>query len=336
MSVGKSAPVRWRPLLARRLVVLTAALAGSAVLARVADRHWVFELFSHFTRHYFLGGLLLAGLLLWLGRPRWALLAGLLAASQLPFLEGYAGSAEQPCRGTRETEELRLLQFNIGRSNRKAPARYSWLKGRRPPPDILILLEATGRLEPTLDDLRLEGFTQQLAAFREDNYGIAVASRLADVEISLETMGDPNLPAILVRGRTRAESIAFTLVAAHPPPPLGAELAAARNRQLAALAEFMNRQPGPNRILVGDLNVTPWSPWFRRLLDGAGLRNAQFGQGHLGTFPAFGLPSILALPIDHTLVSPDVRVLARSVGPGLPLGSDHRPVATVLQLGRCE
>lgn len=336
MSMAQSTPGRWRPLLARSLVVLTAALAGAAVLARFADRHWVLELFSHFTRHYFLGGLLLAGLLLWLGRPRWALLAGLLAASQLPFLAGYAGSAEQPCSGTRQAEELRVLQFNIGRSNREAPAFSSWLKGRDPRPDILILFEVTGRLEPALDDLRLEGFTRQLAVFREDNYGIAVASRLAEVEISLETIGDPGPPAILVRGRTRAESIGFTLVAAHPPPPLSEELAAKRNRQLTALAAFMLRQPVPNRILVGDLNLTPWSPWFRRLLDGAGLRYADFGQGHLGTFPAFGLPSLLALPIDHTLVSPDVRVLARSVGPGLALGSDHRPVATVLQLSRCQ
>jgi endonuclease/exonuclease/phosphatase family metal-dependent hydrolase len=208
--------------------------------------------------------------------------------------------------------------------------------GRNPPPDILILFEARIRLDRMLADLRRAGFAHQLAHFREDNYGLAVAARLTGVKIDLESIGDPDLPVMLVRGQTRAASIAFTLVAAHPPPPLGAELAAARNRQLAALAEFTNRQPAANRILAGDLNVTPWSSRFRSLLDSAGLRNAQFDRGHLGTFPAFGLPSFLALPIDHTLVSPDVRVLARSVGPGLRLGSDHRPVETVLQLSRCE
>ena len=250
-------------------------------------------------------------------------------------LQGYPGVPEQPCNSAQANEELRVLQFNVGRHNGKMAALGPWIQGLHPPPDILILFEATGRLEQALGELRHAGFAKQLAVLREDNYGIAAASRLDDVKISRETIGDPNLPAMLVRGRTRAESIAFTLVAAHPPPPLGAALAAARNRQLAELAEIMNGQPALNRILVGDLNVTPWSPWFRRLLEGAGLRDAQFGRGHLGTFPALGLPSVLALPIDHTLVSSDVRVLARSVGPGRQLGSDHRPVETRLQLSRC-
>jgi endonuclease/exonuclease/phosphatase (EEP) superfamily protein YafD len=36
-----------------------------------------------------------------------------------------------------------------------------------------------------------------------------------------------------------------------------------------------------------------------------------------------------ALPIDHTLVSPGVRVVQREVGPDL--GSDHRPVTTTIE-----
>ena len=44
----------------------------------------------------------------------------------------------------------------------------------------------------------------------------------------------------------------------------------------------------------------------------------------------------LALPIDHTLVSPNIKVLSRLVWSGSDFGSDHNLVLTRLWLSDCE
>jgi endonuclease/exonuclease/phosphatase (EEP) superfamily protein YafD len=82
--------------------------------------------------------------------------------------------------------------------------------------------------------------------------------------------------------------------------------------------------------VVGDLNVTPWSPTFRDLLQAPGLVDTARGRGLRGTWPVC-LPG-MRIPIDHCLVSGDLQVLDRQVGPGV--GSDHFPVMADLQPDR--
>jgi endonuclease/exonuclease/phosphatase (EEP) superfamily protein YafD len=95
----------------------------------------------------------------------------------------------------------------------------------------------------------------------------------------------------------------FQLIGTHPLPPGTARYSAERNEQLEKLAEHVRRISGPT-VLVGDLNMTPWSPYFTGLLADSGLRDASKGSGVTGSWPAF-LP-IGRIPIDHCLVSPGV------------------------------
>lgn len=77
-------------------------------------------------------------------------------------------------------------------------------------------------------------------------------------------------------------------------------------------------------ILMGDLNITLWSPYYKKAIHYSGLRNARAGFGLLPTFPA-GIPG-LSIPIDHCLVSPDISVLNTKTGNYV--GSDHLPIIT--------
>lgn len=83
-------------------------------------------------------------------------------------------------------------------------------------------------------------------------------------------------------------------------------------------------------ILLGDLNLTPDSPEFTRLLDESALRDVVSGRRWRPTWQASFWP--LALRIDHVLVSPQLCVEAVEVGPSI--GSDHRPVIARLRLAR--
>ncbi|MGB2680209.1 MAG: endonuclease/exonuclease/phosphatase family protein, partial [Candidatus Competibacter sp.] len=119
----------------------------------------------------------------------------------------------------------------------------------------------------------------------------------------------------------------LVVVGTHPLPPMNAGLARRRNEQLASLAEFARQTPDP-LVMLGDLNITPWSPYFERLLADSGLRDGRGGHGLLPTWPV-GWP-MLWIPIDHVLVSDDVQI--RRWQTGAVIGSDHYPVIVDFQL----
>lgn len=75
-------------------------------------------------------------------------------------------------------------------------------------------------------------------------------------------------------------------------------------------------------MVLGDLNVTPWSHVFRDLLKRTGLIDSAQGWGIQPTWPSGAV--LLRIPIDHCLHSPDVAIVNREIGENV--GSDHFPV----------
>ncbi len=100
---------------------------------------------------------------------------------------------------------------------------------------------------------------------------------------------------------------------------------------LAAGAAVMREQAGP-RICVGDFNTTMWSRYFKDFVEHSGLISVREGFGVLPTWPTFMGPNWMMLPIDHCLVSDDIRVVRASVGGRM--GSDHLPLIVELELPR--
>jgi len=125
--------------------------------------------------------------------------------------------------------------------------------------------------------------------------------------------------------------VAPLYVAARVFPPVSAAHAACRSGQLADLAAVCASAAKP-LVVVGDLNMTPWSPYFGRLLREGGLRDGRAGHGLRPTWPAFFRP--LLIPIDHCLVSGEVGVDGFETGPALR--SDHRPIIVDLSVGGAE
>ena len=82
-------------------------------------------------------------------------------------------------------------------------------------------------------------------------------------------------------------------------------------------------------IILGDLNVSMWSPFYRSMIQTSGLRNARQGRGILPTHsivaPQF---AALSAPIDHCLVTRDIQVEDFQLGPAI--GSDHLPIIAEL------
>ena len=221
---------------------------------------------------------------------------------------------------------MRILQYNVNRAHPNPAAIVDWIKTQTKALDIVALMEVTPGWRQQLVRLA-QDYPNLVQELRLDNFGIAVLTRLPGASLTIREIGGTGVPSVVVNGETTG-AVAFSIIVTHPPPPLGGFLADARNRQLQALTAEVKSLPAKHRVLLGDLNITPWSIGFRKLLAGTGLRDAQLGLGYSGTWPGSFIPRLLGIPIDHTLVSEGIMVVDRIIGAGR--GSDHRPVITTL------
>jgi endonuclease/exonuclease/phosphatase (EEP) superfamily protein YafD len=106
-------------------------------------------------------------------------------------------------------------------------------------------------------------------------------------------------------------------------------MARQRNQQLQTIASFLRPKTNPV-LLLGDLNISPWSYYFEQLLTQANLRNSAYGWGVMPSWPV-AFPALL-IPIDHCLVSEGITIHQRRNGSAV--GSDHYPVIVDFSLNR--
>ncbi len=286
---------------------------------------WVFELASHFRLQYALILGLCLPPLLWGRYYRWAaLFAAFALLNAMVLAPRLLPRAEAAARTESGQTTFRVLLANVNSANRDYPRiRRSILEYD---PDFIVLLEATPWLLERLNEF--DGrYPHRVAAPREDNFGIALLGQQPFLRAEILQFGAAGLPSITVE--VAADGGHFILLGTHPLPPVSAGSARDRNEQLMALALFARQAQQP-LLVLGDLNTSPWSPYFARLLAASGLRDSADGRGILPSWPV-GLPP-LWIPIDHALFSDGIRILRRVTGPAL--GSDHYPVIVDFQLAR--
>jgi endonuclease/exonuclease/phosphatase (EEP) superfamily protein YafD len=177
-----------------------------------------------------------------------------------------------------------------------------------------------------------------LPAFWLGDRGLSAETRFLDGTLILSHIPLEN-PQIKSLGGGRKSLLAnlqisgqlISLIAVHPSKATGQIYFEERNRQLEAIADYAATLKNPV-ILIGDMNVTMWSPYYRDLIKKTQFQNVRAGFGILPTWPTF--QPLLYIPIDHCLVSPDFQVLKVRRGPAI--GSDHFPLITDLTLASIE
>jgi endonuclease/exonuclease/phosphatase (EEP) superfamily protein YafD len=127
------------------------------------------------------------------------------------------------------------------------------------------------------------------------------------------------IPSVV--GMMEIDGVPLTVLGTHPLRPGNKEYNRMRDVQLDATPAFLKQIETPILVL-GDLNTTPWSFRFKRLLRDTGLLDSSKGRGIQPTWPTFW--SFLRIPIDHCLHSPQLSILRKEIGPHV--GSDHFPV----------
>ncbi len=276
---------------------------------------WRFELASHFKPQYLFVslafGLGFAALKQW----RW-----LIAASLCALISGFSvvpwHFSSSLAQASKPDHKIRLLLSNVLFSNFRHDAFIDL--ARTEDPDLVFVQEATPTWAKTLEKLRGQ-YPHGVVLAAEGSGGIAALSRLPLLRAGDAGIGDYNGPSLEIRLNVGGQLV--HIFSAHTLPPTGKVNLQRRNEQLNVIAERLNDLPNPN-IVIGDLNTTMWSPYYKRFVERTGLVNAREGFGVLPTWPTW-LP-MMKIPIDHCLVSRDIRVVDVRTGPHI--GSDHLPL----------
>lgn len=279
--------------LARRLQTLAWLTLAVLLIGQLGALHWTAELFSHFVPHYAAVFALAALCLHNRWRYLWAAWALALTAWTLwpPVLEPPDSAA------------TRLIWYNVNLDNRDARGESARLLAADA--DILALAEIQLH-DPGWQPLR-QHYPHGCVHEENSPFALAVFARAPLAACEVRFIEDyPYIRATLADGRT--------LYAAHPPPPINADLARARIAYLRYLADRLATEK--SALLLGDLNSSPYSQHYRELLRRAGLH----------TTTRNGLPTWLplGLNLDHALVRH-----GQAHSSALPWHtSDHRPLQT--------
>lgn len=300
-------------------LLLLASLATAGAPLGIWSSH--IERLSHF-RLWWLGLLLL--LAFWFIRRRQpvpGILAVLVAGwSLMPVLPYWFGPRPSTAPSAAQAP-LRVITWNVLWSNPRKAEALAWLQAQDA--DLILLTECTVEWRAALAPLTAK-WTHHLSSNRDGAEGMWLLSRYPL---------DPPDPEGLAAKKPWISTLAhgpkgpLRVIGMHPRTPRSGARFGERNsqyEQAAAIATGASHSGIPV-LLMGDLNCTPFSPWFARLLERGSLRDSALGFGLSGTWHGQGV----RLPIDHILVNARFSVLERRVEEDRR-GSDHHPVRATL------
>ncbi|MFT4834303.1 MAG: endonuclease/exonuclease/phosphatase (EEP) superfamily protein YafD [Flavobacteriaceae bacterium] len=283
-----------------------------SVLGYFGVSHWLLDLPSHFKPQYLIV-LVVGTSILLVSKKRIALIfAPFILASAFEVVPLYFGGN----KNNELTSSTKIVCINLLSSNRQFEAVEQFIESKSP--DIIVLQEFSPLWQQMLEP-KFAAYPYQLALPRNDNFGIAVYSKVSFSELKELTVGPAGLPSI--QGDFELDGKTVTLMATHPLPPVGPEYFKLRNGQLSELGKLASASPN-EFILLGDLNTSSFSFHFKALLKESNLIDSRKGFGLLTTWPTWFLPAQTTL--DHCLVSQGIYVKSREVGPDI--GSDHLPI----------
>jgi endonuclease/exonuclease/phosphatase (EEP) superfamily protein YafD len=284
---------------------------------------WQLDLLSHFRPQLAVLGLVSVIVAIWMSsRPALALSLLLTFCNIIPLAPYLAGVRAAENLSIDSHDRIRVLTFNLhGRSTDLGALRQLIDQER---PDIILLEEAPSRA----DFLRgLEGrYPYRITEDKGVPLDLVFISRWKPRSWSVDrsvARFRSVLTAHLCHPNMNERCLTFIGLHADQPFDEGAKR---QQSQLDIAAKHIKAAPDDAILLMGDLNMTPWSRTFQSFVDRTGLYDTTKVRGISGTWnsrsPLFGLP------IDHILIGSAFDVVA--IRTADDLGSDHLPLLAEL------
>jgi endonuclease/exonuclease/phosphatase (EEP) superfamily protein YafD len=235
-----------------------------------------------------------------------------------PDLIGRARTSPRQVDGS----SLKVIQFNLWRSNEDVAATVAWLADQAA--DIVVLeevIDAAASVPAALSEV----YPWQSGG----RIGTWILARRAPSENGAYRARSTKTHSTGAWAHFEDDEGGFTVFgfqATWPIPP------GPQARDSRDLAQFLRRFDQASLIICGDFNSTPWSGAMRRQDRAFGIRRLTRACFTWPVRPFFGLRLRSPAPflaIDHIYAGSAWRPARVRVGPRL--GSDHRPVTAVLE-----
>lgn len=219
-------------------------------------------------------------------------------------------------------EPLKIFSYNVLWNNKQYDKAISLIQKKQP--DIVAFQEAQAPWSKALTKLKTD-YPYHIGASKLE---IEVYSKFPLTNQKIELYGTYRG---LVISDIKIGNNLVKVVATHAYPQLyfGHEGWEIRNQHLeVGIGEYVSNLE-QSVVIIGDLNVTMWSPFYRSLINKSSLQNARQGFGILPSQSVIN-PSYASLsaPIDHCLVSQDIKVAKFNTEQNI--GSDHLPITADL------
>ena len=321
----------------KALIFILTCVTMLTIFGFLGQYWWVFDLVSHFRLQYFI--VLVVLVVFFVKEKKWKSTGvGLFfGVANFILISPYIGTINS------DTEEgqpkIRILSMNLSHTN--SSYKKAILLIRKTQPSVLVLQELSNSWENGLGEAlvqfpysvkipenTMDGVDSILPNFLipKEKLFIGLYSHLSFERIMIDRPDD--FPVSYIRGSFKFKENIFTLFGVHLTSPVGKYRTDLRNKQLASLAEEIQKNNQPT-VVVGDFNITPWSSYFEKFIQKARLRDTRKGIGVYPTWLAQFPP--LAIPIDHGLTSNGIKFGSFSLGSSF--GSDHLPVILDFSIG---
>lgn len=292
---------------------ITGLTCVASVLGFAGRWLWQFELASHFRTQYFVL-LTVSTLILLTFRYKWsAVLIGGVALTNLYLLIPlYLPSGDR----VKDRQKLRVMAINVQAENNQRTRLLKLVQDLNP--DFLALFEVDKSWLGFAEILTHQFEYSRVDAI-EGHFGSALFSRYPMNQTELMRFGSISHYAIVAKIIVNDQP--FHIISAHVLAPTQRGYFLMRNEQLNNLARAARSIEGPV-MLIGDLNLSPWSPYFHDLIEMAILKDSRKGFGIQATWPV-GFP-LFRIPIDHCLVSQSIQI--HNWKRSEDIGGDHFPI----------
>jgi endonuclease/exonuclease/phosphatase (EEP) superfamily protein YafD len=223
---------------------------------------------------------------------------------------------------------LTLMSFNINVENTRTAEIVQSIQSNSP--DVVLVIEVT---PPMMASMNAELNSILPYNFRSPGGGLGIFSKLPLQSPRGEKFAGSDATNLVTTIDYHNRSI--EIIGTHPLVPVKPDRFANRNQHLQAIGNYL-KNTQETVILLGDFNLTPWSPYYRQLVNTTGLHNTRLGFGILPTwirpathvkYPSWLIPFV-NIPIDHIFVSKDIKIAHTYIGENA--NSDHAPIISEL------
>ena len=312
-----------------RAVSLAGLITTAAIIAAQAARlGWPFEMIANLLPMLCAAALLSGALLL---SFRWRIIGATAFAAGFLGVASLAGAMHampraplvEPSSQNAEQNDLTIIWCNL-LGNMDAAARVALL-AQELDADVVALSEMpSGSFDQVVG--LFSGFPYTIYTGDADIVDGPAASRTAMLSRrafrQIEIHEEPDWARRpFIRAELNLNESVLALVAAHPRPPSTEQKFKTRDGVISAVSQAVSQHE--RYVVMGDFNVTPWSPSFHRL-PGVRAGDPRLESTWLTRWPGLGLP------IDHIMLGDQVELLSYRIGPRV--GSDHLPLIARIRL----